>query len=158
MYKVEVNKSFVKDFTLKELKEIQLSPVSKNKVDLHYCSKNHELEIEDANFLNKTYQIKTNGNSYQVIISNDLDIKIKEMGFSSNNRKKVNIINSPMPGVILDITVKPGQKVKNGDVLLILEAMKMENSIVSPKDGTVKSIHSKKGKTVEKGEKLIELS
>jgi len=59
MYKVEVNKSFVKDFTLTELKKLKLSPVSKNKVDLHYGSKNHELEIEDVNFLNKTYKIKT---------------------------------------------------------------------------------------------------
>lgn len=56
---------------------------------------------------------------------------------------------SPMPGSIFDIKVAPGQKVKLGQVLFILEAMKMENEIVSPADGTVTSILVKKGDVVE---------
>ena len=56
---------------------------------------------------------------------------------------------SPMPGNILDVRVKAGDAVKAGDVLMILEAMKMENEIMCPKDGRVASVSVKKGDTVE---------
>ena len=54
-----------------------------------------------------------------------------------------------MPGNILDVRVKAGDAVKSGDVLMILEAMKMENEIMSPKDGRVASVAVRKGDTVE---------
>ena len=58
-------------------------------------------------------------------------------------------ITSPMPGTILKLNVAEGQAVKAGDVVLILEAMKMENEIVAPCDGTVKQILASKGSTVD---------
>lgn len=58
---------------------------------------------------------------------------------------------SPMPGTILSIDIKEGQAVKAGDVLMILEAMKMENEIMCPRDGTVISINTTKGASVESG-------
>ena len=54
-------------------------------------------------------------------------------------------VNAPMPGNILDVRVKPGDSVKAGDTLLILEAMKMENEISAPQDGTVASVDVRKG-------------
>ena len=60
-------------------------------------------------------------------------------------------INAPMPGTILAVNVKPGQAVKRGDVLVVLEAMKMENEIMSPCDGTVTSVNVSKGAAVETG-------
>ena len=60
-------------------------------------------------------------------------------------------VNSPMPGNIIDIKVSAGDTVKNGDTLLILEAMKMENEIMAPCDGTVASLNTSKGATVETG-------
>lgn len=62
-------------------------------------------------------------------------------------------INAPMPGTILDVKVANGQTVKKGDVLMILEAMKMENEIMSPCDGTVTSVIAK-GTSVETGASL----
>ena len=58
-------------------------------------------------------------------------------------------VNAPMPGTILDVRVPNGAKVKKGDVLVILEAMKMENEIQAPCDGTVTSVCVKKGDSVE---------
>lgn len=58
-------------------------------------------------------------------------------------------VNAPMPGTILDVRVQNGAKVKKGDVLVILEAMKMENEIQAPCDGTVTSVCVKKGDSVE---------
>lgn len=58
-------------------------------------------------------------------------------------------VNAPMPGTILDVRVQNGAKVKKGDVLVILEAMKMENEIQAPCDGTVTSVSVRKGDSVE---------
>ena len=60
-------------------------------------------------------------------------------------------ISSPMPGTILDVRAAVGQSVKKGDVLMILEAMKMENEIMCPCDGKVISVNVTKGTTVESG-------
>lgn len=60
-------------------------------------------------------------------------------------------VTSPMPGTILDIKVSQGASVKEGDVLMILEAMKMENEIMCPCNGTVASINTSKGAAVESG-------
>lgn len=67
------------------------------------------------------------------------------------------VIEAPMPGNILKVMVKPGDKVKAGELLLILEAMKMENEIVAPNDGTVASINVSKGASVNVGEVLVSL-
>ncbi|MBE6695709.1 MAG: biotin/lipoyl-binding protein, partial [Ruminococcaceae bacterium] len=64
----------------------------------------------------------------------------------------------PMPGTILDIKVSVGQAVKKGDVLCVLEAMKMENDIPAPADGTVAAIKVSKGASVQAGEALVSLS
>ncbi|WP_295761277.1 biotin/lipoyl-containing protein [uncultured Oscillibacter sp.] len=60
-------------------------------------------------------------------------------------------VTSPMPGTILDIKVSQGSAVKKGDVLMILEAMKMENEIMCPCDGKIASINTSKGAAVESG-------
>ena len=64
-------------------------------------------------------------------------------------------VTSPMPGTILDVKCTTGAAVKKGDVLLILEAMKMENEIVSPADGTVKQVAVEKGASVGSGDVLV---
>lgn len=64
-------------------------------------------------------------------------------------------VDAPMPGNILKVNVGFGQAVKEGDVLLILEAMKMENEIVAPKSGTVTQVLVQKGATVETGAPLV---
>ena len=64
-------------------------------------------------------------------------------------------VKAPMPGNILDVKVAAGASVKAGDVLVILEAMKMENEIVAPQDGTVASINVNKGDTVNSGDVLV---
>lgn len=67
-------------------------------------------------------------------------------------------LKSPMPGTIVSVNVSVGQKVKKGDTLVILEAMKMENEIVSPNDATVTGINVSKGESVESGTVILTLA
>lgn len=67
-------------------------------------------------------------------------------------------VKAPMPGVILKVNVNVGDKVKEGQVLVILEAMKMENEIVAPKAGTVAQIVTPKGTSVDSGAPLVILA
>ena len=64
-------------------------------------------------------------------------------------------VNAPMPGNILKVNVQNGQAVKAGTVLVVLEAMKMENEIMAPKDGTVTQVLVSKGSTVDTGAPLV---
>jgi biotin carboxyl carrier protein len=63
-------------------------------------------------------------------------------------------VRAPLPGAILDVRVAPGQKVEEGQVLFLLEAMKMENEVVAPIAGVVQEVRVAAGQTVELGELL----
>lgn len=67
-------------------------------------------------------------------------------------------INAPMGGTVLDIKVSVGQKVNEGDVLLVFEAMKMENEVKAPKAGTVAQVLTSKGATIKTGDALVSIS
>ncbi len=66
-------------------------------------------------------------------------------------------VNAPMPGKVLDVKCKAGDAVKAGDVLLILEAMKMQNEIMAPSDGTISDVRVAAGTTVNTGDVMIVL-
>lgn len=157
-FKVKVNDSIYYEFNSSDSNSLDILelPESNNHVLLN--KKSFNVKIENGNFLTKEYTVSVNSNLYNVKIENDLDVLIKEMGFTIGTSKKTNEIKAPMPGIILSILIKEGQIVKEGDTLLILEAMKMENTIISPKDAIIKSVTIKSGETVEKGQLMIELT
>ena len=67
-------------------------------------------------------------------------------------------VASPLPGVIIEISVKEGQQVKAGQKVAILEAMKMENEIPAPKDGTITEIHVHKGDSLQEGDPVVTIA
>ncbi len=70
---------------------------------------------------------------------------------------KGKVIKSPLPGVILDVHKREGDAVKAGDVIMIMEAMKMENNIVAPTDGTITALRVQRGDNVLEGDVLVEI-
>lgn len=155
-YKLSVNQDLTFDLNegnLLLLDEIQLS---NQKSHVLKDGKPYLVEVVSADLSSKKYTVKVNNSVYEVAIANELDQLITAMGIEKGRTKIVNAIKAPMPGLILEINVSVGQVVKENDLLLILEAMKMENSFLSPRDGVIKSIAVEKGNAVEKGQLLIE--
>lgn len=132
----------------------------------------------------KKYLIKVNGNQYEVEVEevregNSVSQNINEVkevktapaavtktltqkpaaAVKDNSVPEgASTITSPMPGTILKIDVKKGDVVKKGQVLLILEAMKMENEIAAPNDGGITSVNVEKGASVNAGDVLISMA
>lgn len=105
----------------------------------------------------KKIKVEVDGEVFTIEIKDQLDQMLDEMGFSKTSSRQIKEIKAPMPGMVLDITVTEGQKVKEGDKLLILGAMKMENSILISVDAVIKKITISAGQAVEKGQVLVEL-
>lgn len=83
--------------------------------------------------------------------------KVQEEKKVVNVPEGAETVEAPMPGTILSIDVKEGDQVKAGQILVILEAMKMENEIVAPRDGKVAAILTNKGASVNTGDKLVSI-
>ena len=104
----------------------------------------------------KAYKVTVNGNVYEITLEviDKADIKTPAAPVAAGAQT----ITAPMPGTILKVNVANGQAVKKGDVLMVLEAMKMENEIMAPADGTVTSVNVNAGASVEAGTVLCALA
>ncbi len=122
----------------------------------------------------KNLKITVNGIEYKVKVEEiDEQEMFQEQNKNSNKQESLSLkadkndnnnnnqdssgepINAPMPGTIVSVKVSQGQSVSKGDVLLVLEAMKMENEIMSPKDAVISGVNVKKGDSVEAGMPLV---
>jgi len=103
---------------------------------------------------NGTVRLRIGAHTYTVQLQDDRSRLMQTLGLDKA-ATKVKEIKAPMPGMVLNILVKPGDAVKKNDPILVLEAMKMENMIKAPGDATVSAVHAEKGKAVEKGQLLV---
>ena len=110
----------------------------------------------------KIYKIKVNGKSYRVELESieqvdtvPLEEKKKQESKKIINNSGVKEVVSPIQGQVTNVKVKVGDKVQKGDVLLIVEAMKLENEVVSPFEGQVAEILVSKGQNVKAKEPII---
>jgi acetyl/propionyl-CoA carboxylase alpha subunit len=155
-YKILVN-GFVFYFTKTDLESLDLVAISPTEFNAIIDHQSANARLVNANLLNKTFTIETGGETFEVAIKDALDQQLEQMGFGTSAGKLVKEIKAPMPGLVLEIGVTDGQAVKEGDRILILEAMKMENSILIHADATIKKVNVKAGQAVEKGQVLVEL-
>ena len=123
-----------------------------------------EIHYQNRGLVMKVYKIKVNGKSYKVELeaidevasSTDKVAEVKKeepkkVATPSDARE----VLSPIQGTVTNVKVKPGDKVKKGDVLLIIEAMKLENEVPSPYDGEVVGVLVSKGQSVASKELVV---
>ena len=155
-YKTTVNEEHEFDISRDQLSQLDAVHTSQNSYHILEDNSSFKATVVSSDFSKKTYNIQVNSNNYEVVIKDEIDILIKEMGFTVGASKQLNNLISPMPGLIIDVQVTAGQEVKEGDTLVILSAMKMENSFVSHTDGVIKAVHVVKDDAVDKGQLLVE--
>lgn len=117
----------------------------------------YHAEFIEADYVARTFTIRIGGNTYAVKISDHYERLVQQLGLSVGGTQKMNAVKAPMPGLVLQILVSPGQSVQKGDPLVILEAMKMENVIKAMGEGQVKAVAVEKGAAVDKGQLLLEM-
>jgi biotin carboxyl carrier protein len=155
-YKIIVNDTEI----LLDHSEVENSNIIKiDESNYHILIKNKAAKVKVLNtdFLNKNYLVEIDGEIFDIIVKDNFDQEIDKLGLGNNQLLKITNVNAPMPGLVIDIMVTAGQTIKKGENLIILEAMKMENSIKMPNDGIIGKILVKKGQAVEKGAKLFEI-
>lgn len=166
MNKVTVNDHFQFDMDfVQEVLQVNNQPIDFDLLKtgpqsshIIHDNKSYTVEVVDFDKAEKLAHIKVNGNVYQVQVTTQLDLLLKQLGMDNLSSNKILQIKAPMPGLVLNVLVSEGTEVKKGDNLLVLEAMKMENMIKSPTDGVIKKIEVKQGDKVEKNELLVVFS
>jgi acetyl/propionyl-CoA carboxylase alpha subunit len=155
MYTVTVNKNEPINIEPQQI-NWDIIEFSERKFHILQGRRSYEAVVTEANFDDKCFTIKINNNYYEVSIKDEFDRLADRLGFADKKVKVVNNVKAPMSGVVLDIMVNDGSTVAEGDSVLILEAMKMENIIKAERDATIKNILISKGASVDKNQVLIE--
>jgi len=137
--------------------ELDLISVGEGKFHVIKDKHSYNAEIVSTDYNEKTFAIKVNGKVYDIKLQDKYDMLVNRLGLHIAAQQQVKDINAPMPGMVLEVSVKAGEEVSEGTPLLILEAMKMENVIKSPGDGVVKAVNVTKGEAVEKNHLLVEM-
>ncbi len=101
------------------------------------------------------YQIFHKGSSLEFLVEDERTARLKKSMRQAVSHKIDKELKAPMPGLVVAIEIQPGQQLKKGDGLLIIEAMKMENEIKAPFDCVVKEIKVQENQAVEKGQVLV---
>ena len=129
---------------------------------LHINSNTHLLKIGNESFLislksgeNSKYSVTINGQVFETLVRTVLEDKASSLINAKAVKHSRVIVKAPMPGMIIKIKKKAGEKINSGESVLILEAMKMENDIRSPIAGAIETMRVNEGKTVEKGAELF---
>jgi acetyl/propionyl-CoA carboxylase alpha subunit len=155
-YQAKVNELLL-SFTHDEIENADLLWLSPGQINLVKDHQSVNAKIIQSDTSGKNMTIEMEGNSFAVQIKDELVQQLEKMGFGTAANKIIKEIKAPMPGLVLEIAVADGQEVKAGDKILILEAMKMENSILINSQAKIKRIAVTTGQAVEKGQVLVEL-
>jgi biotin carboxyl carrier protein len=134
--------------------------ISDNVMILRIDNKNHIVKIEndsDEDLKGTSFDVDIKSGITRVTCKSELDVLMEKFSKSRGDVKIKTDITSPMPGAIVKINVKEGQKVKKGEVFLVLEAMKMENELKAVSDCKIQKIFVEEKKSVEKGQLLMKL-
>jgi biotin carboxyl carrier protein len=133
----------------------------------NFTIRGNKYTVNIHSFDDNVIELEVNGTPYSVEIEQEVKTvktpklvrpeKIRTEEMKIQDTSGTSKVMAPLPGTILKLLKKEGDAVKKGDVVLIMEAMKMENNIMTEKDGTIKSIKVSEGDSVLQGDVLLEI-
>ena len=123
--------------------------------DVRMGNRNVRVERMDGPDAKGNVTIRVNGVVQALQVLGPQQLLLESMGMSANVETQEKHVESPMPGKILQVMVAPGTVVDEGDPLLVLEAMKMENVIRAPRSGVIAVVQAQVGEAVEKAATLV---
>ena len=148
-----VNNRF--NFELNKEANWRLVEIKKDRFHIIYKNKSFIVDVLKHNKKSKSFEIAINNSTYSVQLKDQFDELLNDLGMDVGNSNKDNDVKAPMPGRVIEILVKKGDFVSEGDSLIVLEAMKMENIIKSTREGVLKNIQVIEGNNVEKNAILL---
>lgn len=125
---------------------------------IHVLWKNRRYPVEIVRIRQNRYEILFNDISYTFTVETPISLERKKVLSSSLSKSDKLVVNAPMPGKIIEVLVRENSEVKQGEPVVILEAMKMQNEIQSTVTGTVSKIGVKPGQNVMKDDLLVEIT
>ncbi|MCU0431530.1 MAG: acetyl-CoA carboxylase biotin carboxyl carrier protein subunit [Cytophagaceae bacterium] len=134
--------------------DLQVLPKGPGEYTVIFHHQVYRIRLEDLDGKGN-WRVYLNDKIAEVEWKEDIQVMLDKLGMNAQSLASAKEIKAPMPGLLLDIPVHVGQHVLAGQVLMILEAMKMENLIKSPIEGTISSIEVQKGNKVEKNQLLL---
>lgn len=117
--------------------------------------KSHESYVQQGD---ETWQVLLRGRLFPVKVEDEREKRLRAAGGAGVAESGEYLLRAPMPGLVVTVPVAEGEEVKKGQVLLILESMKMQNELKSPRDGTVGRIRVRAGESVEQKQTLLSIS
>jgi len=155
-YQAIVN-GFTFSFTNTTLDDVDLVKRSPTAFHLIKDHRSINARLVETDITGKKLKIEIAGEIFDIEIKDELDQLLEIMELGSASKKQVSEIRAPMPGLVLEIAVTDGQDVQEGDKIMTLQAMKMENSIIIHTQAKIRKILVTAGQAVEKGQVLVEL-
>lgn len=163
MLKIKINNDkevdYIEDAEGKKLDgslyAINLITLGPDSYHIIHENKSYRAEVVKLDRKAKKLTVSINGQLVDLEVKDKFDLLIEKMGFEEQGTQNITDLLAPMPGLIFEINVSEGDEVEEGDNLIILEAMKMENVIKSPRSGIIKKILVTQGQSIEKNGKLL---
>jgi biotin carboxyl carrier protein len=144
-------------FTQEDIDKADVISTGEGDVNIIRNGRSVNVRLHESNETGKKLKLEVEGEFYIIEIKDELDQTLDTMGFNNVSSKQIREIKAPMPGLVLEVSVEAGQDVIEGDRILILEAMKMENSICIHTNAKIKKVLVSKGQPVDKNQVLVEL-
>ena len=135
--------------------DADIARISEKEFNIIRNNRSFNVRVTEVDRKAKTISVLVNGTKYSVGIKDPLNDLLHSMGMDKVAANIMSEVKAPMPGLVLRVMAESGQKIKKGDPLLILEAMKMENILKSSADAVVKKVSVTKGDKVEKNQVLL---
>ena len=151
--RVEFSKE--KGVSIEGASDAQIEKLGTDRWHVLYKNRSYEISLIDIEETTSKVRLRINSKLVELKLKSDRQLLLEKMGLSSLTVKKVSEVKAPMPGLVVRCIVDVEQEVEQGDALLVLEAMKMENIIKSPTAGVISQIMVIQGEAVEKNQILI---